>query len=139
LPLVKPPWGRITAIDLDTGEHLWMVANGDTPPSVRDHPALAGLDIPPTGRGGRAGVLATRTLLFAGEGPGMYAEPRESGGPILRALDKQTGEILAEIELPGNQTSVPMSYEHEGRQYVLLAVGIRREPAEIVALALPAP
>ncbi|HVS62028.1 MAG TPA: pyrroloquinoline quinone-dependent dehydrogenase [Thermoanaerobaculia bacterium] len=137
LPLVKPPWGRITAIDLDTGEHVWMVSNGETPPSVRDHPALAGLDIPATGRAGRAGVLVTRTLLFAGEGPGMYAEPRESGGPIFRAFDKQTGEILAELELPGNQTSVPMSYEHDGKQYVVVAVGQRREPGEIVALALP--
>jgi quinoprotein glucose dehydrogenase len=137
LPLVKPPWGRITAIDLDTGEHLWMVANGETPPSVRDHPALAGLDIPPTGRAGRAGLMVTKTLVFAGEGPGMYAEPQESGGNVFRALDKQTGETLAEIELPANQSSVPMSYEHRGKQYVLVAVGQRREPGRIVALALP--
>ncbi|HVS15116.1 MAG TPA: PQQ-binding-like beta-propeller repeat protein [Thermoanaerobaculia bacterium] len=139
LPLIKPPWGRITAIDLDTGEHLWMVANGETPPSVREHPALAGLDIPPTGRAGRAGALVTRTLLFAGEGPGMYAEPREAGGPMFRAYDKATGEVIAELELPGNQTSVPMSYEHGGRQYVLVAVGLRGEPGELVALALPEP
>ena len=136
LPLIKPPWGRITAIDLDTGKHLWMVANGETPQYVREHPALAGLDIPRTGRGGRAGVLVTKTLLFAGEGPGMYAEPREAGGKMLRAYDKRTGEILGELELPGNQTSVPMSYEHAGKQYVLLAVGLREQPGEIVALAL---
>ena len=67
----------------------------------------------------------------------MYAEPRESGGQILRALDKQTGEILAEIELPANQTSVPMSYEHAGRQYIVVAVGARREHGQFVALALP--
>ena len=137
LPLVKPPWGRITAIDLNTGEHLWMVANGETPQYVREHPALAGIDIPRTGRGGRAGALVTRTLLFVGEGPGMYAEPKGAGGPMLRAYDKATGEILTEIELPANQTSVPMSYEHDGRQYVLLAVGLRRVHGAIVALALP--
>ncbi len=137
LPLVKPPWGRITAIDLDSGEHLWMVANGETPDYVKEHPALEGLDIPPTGRGGRAGALVTKTLLFAGEGPGMYAEPKASGGTILRAFDKSDGSILAEHELPNNQTSLPMTYEHEGRQYVLIAVGQRREHGEIVAFALP--
>ena len=79
----------------------------------------------------------TRTLLFVGEGSGMYAEPRGSGGRMLRAYDKLTGTLVAEIELPHNQTGVPMSYEHEGRQYVLLAVGARRVPGEFVALALP--
>jgi quinoprotein glucose dehydrogenase len=137
LPLVKPPWGRITAIDLDTGEHLWMVPNGETPQYVREHPALAGITIPKTGRGGRAGAMVTKTLLFAGEGPGLYAEPREAGGRMFRAYDKATGEIVAEIELPMNQTGVPMSYEHEGRQYVVLGIGLRDQPGELVALALP--
>ena len=114
-----------------------MVANGETPLYVSEHPALAGLDIPRTGRAGRAGALVTKTLLFAGEGPGMYAEPREAGGKMLRAYDKQNGAILSELELPGNQTSVPMSYEHGGKQYVLLAVGLRQQPGEIVALAVP--
>jgi len=137
LPLIKPPWGRITAIDLNTGEHLWMVPNGETPEYVRNHPALAGVEIARTGQAGRAGGMVTRTLLFVGEGPGMYAEPKGSGGRMLRAYDKETGDVVAEIELPNNQTSVPMSYEHEGRQYVLLAVGARRVAGEFVALALP--
>ncbi|MEE2776764.1 MAG: pyrroloquinoline quinone-dependent dehydrogenase [Acidobacteriota bacterium] len=137
LPLVKPPWGRITAIDLNTGEHLWMVPNGETPQHVREHPALEGIEIPRTGQAGRAGAMVTGELLFVGEGPGFYAEPRGSGGPILRAYDKRTGDTVAEIELPHNQTSPPMGYEHEGRQYVLLAVGARAAHGEFVALALP--
>ncbi len=137
LPLVKPPWGRITAIDLNSGAHRWVTPNGETPEYVRNHPALAGIDVPRTGQAGRAGAMVTRTLLFVGEGSGMYAEPRGSGGPMLRAYDKRTGTLVAEIELPHNQTGVPMSYEHEGRQYVLLAVGARRVAGEFVALALP--
>ena len=137
LPLVKPPWGRITAIDLNTGEHLWMVPNGETPQYVKEHPALQGVDIPKTGQAGRAGAMVTKTLLFAGEGPGMYAEPKGGGGRMLRAYDKATGEIVSELEMPMNQTSVPMSYMHEGKQYVLMAVGARRTHAVIVALALP--
>ena len=137
LPLVKPPWGRITAIDLDTGEHLFMVANGETPEYVRDHPALADVDIPKTGRPGRAGGMVTKSLLFVGEGPGMYAEGKGGGGPMLRAYDKETGAIISELQLPMNQTSVPMSYEHAGRQYLLMAVGERRAHGRYIAMALP--
>lgn len=128
LPLVKPPWGRITAIDMNTGEHAWMVANGDTPEDVANNPALAGVDIPRTGKFSRALLLVTKTLLFAAEGYG--------GDPILRAHDKASGEIVAEIELPGVASGKPMSYMVGGRQYIVLAVG-RQNPAELVALALP--
>ena len=127
--IVKPPWGRITAIDLTTGEHAWMIANGDTRPSVAEALGLDLADLPRTGKASRAGLLVTRTLLFAGEGL--------SGDPILRAHDKATGEIIAELELPNTQGGLPMSYMHEGRQYVLVAVGGGGEPAEIVAFALP--
>ena len=128
LPIVKPPYGRITAIDLKTGEHLWMIPNGDTPADVRDHPALAGLDIPRTGKPTRAGTLVTRTLLFAGEGWG--------GDPVLRAIDKHTGRVLREIELPGTQNGHPITYEVDGRQLVVLSVGGRGMAPELVALAL---
>ena len=114
-----------------------MVPNGETPQYVREHPALEGIDIPKTGQGGRAGAMVTKTLLFVGEGPGMYAEPKGSGGPIFRAYDKTTGEIVSEIELPMNQTGLPMTYLHEGRQFIVVAVGARREHGELVALALP--
>jgi quinoprotein glucose dehydrogenase len=128
LPIVKPPYGRITAIDLETGDHLWMIPNGDTPAAIRDHPALAGLDIPPTGKSTRAGTLVTRTLLFAGEGWG--------GDPVLRAIDKSTGEVLRVIELPGTQNGHPITYAVDGRQFIVLSVGGRGQVPELVALAL---
>ncbi len=136
LPLFKPPWGRLTAIDLNRGEIAWQVPNGDAPDYVKNHPALEGIDVGRTGRPDRGGVLATSTLLFAGEGGGMFAA-FGSGGNRFRAHDKATGEVLAEIELPANQTGLPMTYMHEGRQYIVVAVGARRHPAELVALALP--
>ncbi|MDE2981201.1 MAG: pyrroloquinoline quinone-dependent dehydrogenase [Gemmatimonadota bacterium] len=136
LPLFKPPWGRITAIDLHAGEIAWQVPNGDAPDYVKEHPALEGIDVGRTGRPDRGGLLVTRTLLFAGEGGGMFAA-FGSGGNMFRAHDKVTGEIVAEIELPANQTGLPMTYMHEGRQYIVVAVGARRHPSELVALALP--
>ncbi len=136
LPLFKPPWGRVTAIDLNRGEIAWQVPNGDAPDYVKNHPALEGVDVGRTGRPDRGGLLVTSTLLFAGEGGGMFAA-FGSGGNKFRAHDKATGALLAEIELPANQTGLPMTYMHEGRQYIVVAVGARRHPAELVALALP--
>ena len=137
LPLIKPPWGRITAIDLNTGDHLWMVPNGDTPDCVKDHPALSGVEIPRTGKPERSGILATRTLLFAGEGAGVFATPTWAGGPMFYAYDKQTGAVVWEFELPKNQSGIPMTYMVDGRQYIAMAISARGEPAELVALALP--
>ena len=128
LPIVKPPYGRITAIDLKSGDHLWMIPNGDTPRSVRENSALAGVEIPRTGKSTRAGTLVTSTLLFAGEGWG--------GDPWLRAIDKATGEIVREIELPGAQNGHPITYEVDGRQFVVLSVGAPGQAPELVALAL---
>ena len=137
LPLVKPPWGRIVALDLNTGDHLWTVPNSDTPACVRDHPALDGLNIPRTGSPDRSGIIVTKTLVFAGEGAGFIAT-LWSGGPMFRAYDKQTGEIISELRLPGNQTGVPMTYMVNNRQYIVVAVGAREtQPAELVALSLP--
>ena len=128
LPLVKPPYGRITAIDMNAGEHLWQIANGPTPKEIAEHPALKGLDFPPTGRATRPVVLVTKTLLFAAEGWG--------GSPALRAHDKATGAVLAEIKLPGAVGSVPMTYMVDGKQYIALSVAGERG-AELVALSLP--
>jgi glucose dehydrogenase len=127
LPLVKPPWGRITAIDMNSGEHRWMVPNGDTPDDVKNNPALAGANLPPTGKPSKALLLVTKTLLFAAEGYG--------GGPILRAYDKATGNVVAELPLPGTASGKPMSYMIDGKQYIVLAVG-KENPAELVALTL---
>jgi quinoprotein glucose dehydrogenase len=127
LPLVKPPYGRITAIDMNAGEHRWMAVNGDTPDDIKSNSALAGLTIPPTGKASRAVLLATKTLLFGAEGYG--------GAPILRAYDKATGAVVAELPLPGAASSKPMTYMLDGKQYIVLAVG-RDVPAELVAFAL---
>ena len=135
LPLAKPPWGRITAIDLNTGEHKWMVANADSPDWVKNNPALKGIDVPRTGLPDRVGLLVTKTLLFAGEGAGLYGSDG-GGGKMFRALDKLTGEIISEIELPANQAGIPMTYSINGKQYIVIAVGAIGHPGELVALTL---
>ena len=130
VPIVKPPWGRITALDLTDGTLAWTVVAGDTPPRIAERLGLDPADLPRTGSVSRPGVLVTKTLLLAGEGA--------SGAAVFRALDKATGETIAEIELPNAQIGLPMTYMHEGRQYIVISVGGGGEPAELVALALPA-
>jgi len=146
LPLFKPPYGRITAYDMRSGEIDWQVANGEGP---RDHPALEGLNLPRLGNPGRAAPLLTKSLLFIGEGsPAMMTtariqegQPIETaagyGEPYFRAYDKATGDVVAEIELPAGTTGSPMTYMHEGRQFIVVAIGGTDEPAEWVALSLP--
>jgi quinoprotein glucose dehydrogenase len=129
LPLLKPPYGSIVAIDLNTGEHLWRVPNGDTPDRIKNHPALKGVTLPVTGKPTHANLLTTKTLLFYGEGRG--------GSPIFHALDKRTGKEIARIELPATTNTAPMTYLHNGRQYIVVAVADPDTPAELVALALP--
>ena len=134
LPLIKPPYGRITAIDMNAGEHAWMMANADTPEEIRNHPRLRGVDIPErTGHGDRGGLLVTKSLLFAGEGAGLYGG-QTGGGPMFRAHDKATGEIVAEFELPAKQTGLPMTYQIDGTQYIVIPVGDTGHPGELVAL-----
>ena len=95
---------------MNTGDHLWMIANADTPERIANHPLLEGVDLPRTGIPTRSSVLATKTLLFIGEGTGGAG-----ASPIYRAVDKAPGEILHEMELPDNQTGLPMTYEHDGK------------------------
>jgi quinoprotein glucose dehydrogenase len=135
LPLVRPPWGRITAIDLNTGNIRWQIANADTPEDVRNHPKLKGVTIPRTGTLERSGLLVTKSLLFAGEGSGLFAAP--GGGPMFRAIDKKTGEIVTEVRLPGRQSGVPMTYAIDGKQYIVVAAGNKGEAGELVALTVP--
>ena len=138
LPLTKPPYGRITAIDMRTGEHRWMAPNGDGP---RDHPAIRHLDLPPLGQPGRGMPLLTKTLLFVSEGDPIMAGTPPGGGPAagkaFRAFDKASGAVLWETTLPAGTTGAPISYMHEGRQYVVLPIGAHDHPSEWVALALP--
>ena len=137
LPLIKPPWGRITAIDLNTGNHVWMVPNGQAPDYIKNSPVLAGIDLSGAGNPERAPLLVTKTLLFAGDGPGLFSSGPQGGGKKFRALDKKTGKTIFEMELPGNETGLPMTFMSGGRQFIVVAVGARNFPAELVALALP--
>ena len=136
LPLVKPPWGRISAIDLQTGDILWQIAHGETPDNVRNHPDLAGLDIPRTGRIGRVGTLVTKTLLIAAE-PGTFTTPSGAVGAMLRAYDKATGEEVGAVYMPASVSGAPMTYLHEGRQYIVMAIGGAGFPGELIAYRLP--
>lgn len=134
LPLVKPPYGRITAIDMNKGDHLWMTPNGNGP---RDHPALKGLDLPPLGQAGRAAPLLTRSFLFLGEGDMVgLSIPKLSGGNMFRAYDKQTGKVVWEIDLGAGTTSPPITYMFKGKQHIVVGVGGVDHPAELVALAV---
>ncbi|MFQ6045500.1 MAG: PQQ-binding-like beta-propeller repeat protein [Gemmatimonadales bacterium] len=129
LPIFKPPYGRITAIDLNTGDHLWWIPNGHTPESIASHEALRGIDLPNTGSRSHATKLVTRTLLMYGEGRG--------GRPRFYAVDKGTGEELGAIDLPASTLTAPMTYMHEGKQYIVVAVGSPDMPGSLVALRLP--
>jgi quinoprotein glucose dehydrogenase len=121
LPLIKPPYGRITALDLNKGEMVWQIAHGETPDNIKNHPALKGLNIPRTGRQGRIGVLTTKTLVIAGEG-GFFTTPSGQRGAMLRAYDKATGKEVGAVYMPAPQTGSPMTYLLNGRQYITLAI-----------------
>ncbi|MES3008877.1 MAG: PQQ-binding-like beta-propeller repeat protein [Pseudomonadota bacterium] len=132
LEIVKPPYGRVTAIDMNSGDHLWWVANADTPARIKDHPLMQGVTLEPTGIPTRSGILLTKTLLFVGEGIGTA-----DALPKMRAINKETGEVIAVMDLPDNQTGLPFTYEHDGKQYLAMFVGGRSAPAQLVAYALP--
>jgi quinoprotein glucose dehydrogenase len=135
LPLLKPPYGRITAFDLNRGVQAWMVANGNGP---RDHPAIKHLNLPPLGHASRGAIAVTRTLLFAPDGDQINVRvPPGGGGRNFRVLDKATGATVWETEMPAGVTGAPMTYMHNGKQYVVMAIGGRDHPAEFVAYSLP--
>jgi glucose dehydrogenase len=135
LPLLKPPYGTIVAIDLNRGTLAWTVPNGDGP---RHHPLLKHLNLPPLGQAGRAAPLLTRTLLFVGEGDPIAAvNPSGGGGKMFRAYDKASGAVIWETELAAGTTGAPMTYRSGGRQFVVVAIGSTTHAAELVALALP--
>ena len=136
LPLGKPPYGRITAIDLDRGDILWQIAHGETPDNVRNHPALKGLTIPRTGRGGVIGILVTKTLVIAGEG-GYFTTPSGARGAMLRAYDKATGKEVGAVYMPAPQSGSPMTYMVNGEQFIVVAVSGGSYSAELLAFHLP--
>jgi quinoprotein glucose dehydrogenase len=137
LPIIKGPYGRITALNLNTGTQVWMVANGDGP---RNHPLLKTLNLPPLGVPNRPAPLLTKTLLFLGEGSNAVSGTPQTDwgwGKKFRAYDKATGAVIWETELPSGTTGGPMTYMLKGKQYIVVPVGSRTEPAEYVALAFP--
>jgi quinoprotein glucose dehydrogenase len=136
LPIVKPPYGSISAISLDRGEILWQIAHGDTPDNIRNNPALKGLDIPRTGQAGIVGTLVTKSLLIAGEAQVTSAagHPR---GALLRAYDKATGKDAGSVLMPAQQSGSPMTYMFNGKQYLVVAVGGGNYPGELLAFRLP--
>jgi quinoprotein glucose dehydrogenase len=136
LPLLKPPYGRISAINLNSGDLVWQIAHGETPDNIRNHEALKGLSIPRTGRQGRIGTLVTRTLLIAGEG-GFFTTPSGVRGAMLRAYDKATGKEVGEVFMPAPQTGSPMTYMLEGRQYIVVPVSGANYSGEFIAFRLP--
>ena len=136
LPLLKPPYGRITAINLDKGEIVWQVAHGETPDNIRNNPALKGLTIPRTGRAGIIGTLTTKTLVIAGEA-GYFTTPSGARGAMLRAYDKATGKEVGAVYMPAPQSGSPMTYMLNGQQYIVLAISGPNYSGELIAFRLP--
>ncbi len=143
LPIIKPPYGRITAIDLTKGDIAWQIAHGDTPDTIKNHPLLKGLNLPRTGRSGGAGgssggigILTTKTLVISGEG-GTNTTPNGQRGAMLRAYNKATGAEVGAVYMPGAQTGSPMTYMLDGKQYIVVSVSAQVLPGEVIAYKLP--
>ena len=136
LPLKKPPYATITALDLNKGDLAWQIAHGETADNVRNHPALKGLTIPRTGRPGRIGVLVTKTLVIAGEG-GFFTTPDGKRGAMLRAYDKATGKEVGAVYMPAPQTGSPMTYMANGKQHITVSIAGPGYSAELLVLRAP--
>jgi quinoprotein glucose dehydrogenase len=137
LPLLKPPYGVLNAIDLDKGEIKWQVPHGDTPDAVRNSPALKGLNIPKTGQQGSVGLLVTKTLVVLGD-PQVTTTPEHPRGAMLRAYNKDTGAEVGAVWMPAPQSGSPMTYKGpDGRQYIVVAVSGGAYSGEYISFALP--
>ena len=123
-------------MDLNKGDILWQIAHGETPDNIKNHPALKGVNIPRTGRGGIFGVLVTKSLVIAAE-RGTFTTPNGKVGAMLRAYNKATGKDEGEVYMPMGQTGTPMTYMLNGKQYIVVAVGGQGFPAEFIAYKLP--
>ena len=134
--MIKPPWGRNTAIDMNTGEHAWQIPHGEAPDNIQNHPLLEGADIGRTGWPGRVGLLITKTLGVAGES-GFYTTATGEEGAMLRAYDKATGEEVGAVYMTAPQTGSPMSYAIDGEQYIVVATSGGGVSGELVAFKLP--
>jgi quinoprotein glucose dehydrogenase len=135
LPIMKPPYGSLNAIDLNKGEVIWQVAHGETPAAITNHAALKGMTIPRTGRPGIVGQLVTKTLLVVGEA-GFGPTPSGQRGAMLRAYDKATGKEVGAVYMPAPQSGSPMTYMHDNRQHIIVAVGGPGYSGELLAFRL---
>jgi glucose dehydrogenase len=136
LPIIKPPYGTISAINLDKGTIVWQTAHGETPDVVRDHPLLKGLQVPRTGQSDSVGVLVTRSLVIAGE-PQFTTTAERPRGAMLRAYDKTNGKEVGAVYLPAPQSGSPMTYQLDGKQYIVVAVSGGPYSGEYIAFSLP--
>jgi quinoprotein glucose dehydrogenase len=136
LSLVKPPYGVLSAINLDRGDLVWQVAHGDTPDAVRNHPALKGLTIPKTGQQGSVGLMVTKTLVILGD-PQVTTTPEHPRGAMLRAYDKTTGKQVGAVWMPAPQSGSPMTYSAGGKQFIIVAISGGNYSGEYVAFSLP--
>jgi quinoprotein glucose dehydrogenase len=137
LPLIKPPYGTISAINLDRGEIVWQIAHGETPDVVRNHPALKALNIPRTGQTTyNVGTLITKTLVIAGDGQ-VTTTADHPRGALLHAYDKATGKEVGSVYLPAQQSGSPMTYMVDGKQYIVVAVSGGAYSGEYIAFTLP--
>jgi glucose dehydrogenase len=137
LPLLKPPYSLLNAIDLDKGELKWQVPHGDTPDAVRNHPLLKGMNIPKTGLPGSVGLVVTKTLVVLGD-PAITTTPDHPRGAMLRAYDKQTGQQVGAVWMPAQQSGSPMSYLANGKQYIIVSISGGNYSGEYLAFSLPA-
>jgi quinoprotein glucose dehydrogenase len=135
LPIMKPPYAVLSAINLDRGDIQWQVPFGETPDNIRNHPALKGLNIGNTGQRGEVSVLVTKTLLIVGDG--QITSGTHPRGAMLRAYDKATGQQVGAVWMPGPQSGGPMTYLWQGKQYIIVAVSGGSYSGEYIAFALP--
>ena len=135
-PMIKPPWGRITAIDMNVGEIAWQIPHGEAPDNIRNHPLLGGQDIGRTGWPGRVGVLVTKNLVIAGES-GSYTTDTGDTGAMLRAYDKATGDEVGAVYMTAPQSGSPMTYAVDGQQYIVVATSGGGQSGTLLAYTLP--
>jgi quinoprotein glucose dehydrogenase len=135
LPINRPPYGVISAINLDKGELSWQVPHGDTPDFIRNHPALKGLNVPRTGQQTSVGTIVTKGLVIAGE-PSI-STAGHARGALLRAYDKRTGKDAGTVLMDAPQTGSPMTYMWKGKQYIIVTISGPNTPGQYVAFALP--
>ena len=136
LPIIKPPWGRITAVDLTRGEIAWQIAHGEAPDNIRNHRLLEGVELPRTGWPGRIGVLVTKTLAIAGDS-GLHTTESGEVGAMLRAYDKATGEEVGAVYMEAPQSGSPMTYAVDGSQYIVVAGSGGGRTGRLTAFRVP--